>query len=585
MRFLHLLTLVGVVAASWRTSEIERVVDLSSQIVKIDTLYIFENTGAVSEKTVKIILTAEESEKLAYISAGIDGIKGKLKIGSPEKAEKPGFFSYSIDLRSPVPKGQQVKIRVAQRLTASLEPLPARITQAESQFVVYQGSAYTPSPYEVLTQKTVIKTQSGGKIISSTAVTPHKQEQDRILYGPYPNIKAFELKPVKIHYENNFPFVVATLVERVIEVSHWGNIAVEEYIELENKGAQLEGSFSRLDHQMDRRGRRLPALQQFTTILPATARDIYYRDEIGNISTSAVRIRAKSVELDIRPRYPLFGGWKTSYVIGYNVPAHDYLYTNENQYALKFKLFDHVFENVAVEKLVTKIILPERVRKIKIATPYKVERRPDEIKPTYLDTTGRLVVVLHKNNVVDEHGQVFTLTYEFDYIDMFREPLMVTAFFFSLFLVAIVYSRFDFTLVSSKQQEAEARLQMKIEALHQFVESKNEAYESLVAAALDYKGTRDEEVLNTARKRLAEIRNEMNEKLNETIKVLKTDASKSAEKAAELIKYDKAVFELTDKYLTAVEKNTSKSGCEEERMYAKKLKECRSRADALLAGL
>ena len=64
------------------------------------------------------------------------------------------------------------------------------------------------------------------------------------------------------------------------------------------------------------------------TVLPASARDVYYRDEIGNISTSAMRELDDMVELDLRPRFPLFGGWKTHYVLGYNVPSYQYLFQN-----------------------------------------------------------------------------------------------------------------------------------------------------------------------------------------------------------------------------------------------------------------
>jgi len=33
---------------------------------------------------------------------------------------------------------------------------------------------------------------------------------------------------VRIHFENNTPFVVLKKASKTIEVSHWGNIAVEE---------------------------------------------------------------------------------------------------------------------------------------------------------------------------------------------------------------------------------------------------------------------------------------------------------------------------------------------------------------------
>lgn len=54
---------------------------------------------------------------------------------------------------------------------------------------------------------------------------------------------------MKIHYENNTPFLTISSITRIIEVSHWGNIAVEETIDLRHTGAILKGPFSRYDYQ------------------------------------------------------------------------------------------------------------------------------------------------------------------------------------------------------------------------------------------------------------------------------------------------------------------------------------------------
>ena len=35
-----------------------------------------------------------------------------------------------------------------------------------------------------------------------------------------------------------------------------------------------------------------------------------------------------SVDLELKPRFPLFGGWQTRYYIGYNVPTYEYLYNS-----------------------------------------------------------------------------------------------------------------------------------------------------------------------------------------------------------------------------------------------------------------
>ena len=132
---------------------------------------------------------------------------------------------------------------------------------------------------------------------------------------------------MSVHSENNSPFLTIKKMTRTIEISHWGNIAVEETIDMYHSGAKLEGSFSRFDYM--RRQGGSASVKSFKTNLPALAADVYYRDEIGNISTSNLRQTKNkgSVELELRPRFPLFGGWKTHYTVGYNVPVYQYLFT------------------------------------------------------------------------------------------------------------------------------------------------------------------------------------------------------------------------------------------------------------------
>jgi len=81
---------------------------------------------------------------------------------------------------------------------------------------------------------------------------------------------------MKLHYENNNPFLAVTKLMRVIEVSHWGNIAVEEHIEIRHTGAKLKGSFSRYDYQRQPNS-GASSVKSFKTILPASAADVYYR--------------------------------------------------------------------------------------------------------------------------------------------------------------------------------------------------------------------------------------------------------------------------------------------------------------------
>ncbi|CAI4221046.1 unnamed protein product [Auanema sp. JU1783] len=585
MKFLNLLFLVInllLVTSAWKINDVERKVDISTQIVKVTSVVTFENDNA-DANSLFVLLTSEEEDHLAFLEVNEDGKRGKLKVSADASASKEGFKAYKVDLSAKVAKGKTIKLKVDYRLIEALVPFPAKIAQSDSQFVQYHGSAHYAAAYPVQKEKTTIKLASG-KALSVTSVNPSKQEGDVVTYGPYASQPAYNKKPITVHYENNYPFVVATLVERSIEISHWGgNIAVEDYIELVHKGAELKGSFSRLEFQMDRRGKRQPALQRFLTVLPGTAKDIYYRDEIGNISTSGVRLRADSVEVDVRPRYPLFGGWKTSYVIGYNLPSSEYLYHKGNNYALKMKVFDHIFDNIAVEKLTTKVILPELAAKVKVSTPYSMDRKPDELRATYLDTVGRTVVVLQKESLVDDHIQSFTLTYEFDSVSLLREPLMASVFFFCLFIVVIIYVRLDFTIVADPEKDIKEKIRGIVSVLDSLIDKKQHLYTVFINDTNEFKSTGDEEILKNAKKALDTNRNSVNGQIQSTLNSLKALSESTYEKATDLLRYDKIVLDNVDGYLSVLVKSQQKSGVED--VVLKKVSDARIRADAILSSL
>merc|ERR1712227_330010 len=274
-------------------------------------------------------------------------------------------------------------------LGGALEMFPAAITQKEKQLVRLTGNLYTFLPYPVTTQSTRVNLASSN-VESYTKVKPVSLSDTSINYGPYSNIAPFTLAEMVIHGENNSPMLVVSELLRLIEVSMWGNIAIEETIDVVHRGAQLKGSFSRYEFQRENSG--VSSVKNFKTLLPAAAKDVYYRDDIGNISTSHLKVMDDAVELDLRPRFPLFGGWKTHYVIGYNVPSYEYLFYSGDKHVLNMRLVDHIFDDMLVEETDVKVILPEGISNIKLNTPYSMTRRDDDKHYTYLDTTGRTVV-------------------------------------------------------------------------------------------------------------------------------------------------------------------------------------------------
>ncbi|KOB68629.1 Dolichyl-diphosphooligosaccharide--protein glycosyltransferase subunit 1 [Operophtera brumata] len=431
------------IASELKFKNVDRTIDVTSQLVKIVSKITLENTGKSPVKNFLLAVEASAKNNLAYIGAKDSNSKDLRILETTVKGYDYVKF-WRVELKEALDAGTSLYVVTEAVFTKALLPFPTAITQQEVQLVKYIGNLYAYTPYYVTSQKTVvnIKTKT---VEAFTKVKPFSQQEGSIIYGPYPNTGPFTEKELSVHYKNNSPFLTVTRLERLIEVSHWGNIAIEEVVEVEHTGAKLKGPFSRYDYQQDHHSG--PAsVRSYKTLLPASASDVYYRDTNGNISTSNMKVKKDSVEVELRPRYPLFGGWRTHYTLGYNVPSYEYLFHSGNDYLLKMRVIDHIFDDMQVDEVVTKVILPEGSVVSKLLIPYPVTRLPDSLHFTYLDTKGRPVIKFVKNNVVENHIQDFQIRYTFPRLLMFQEPLLVVGFLFALFLLVIIYVRLDFSI-------------------------------------------------------------------------------------------------------------------------------------------
>jgi oligosaccharyltransferase complex subunit alpha (ribophorin I) len=413
------------------------------QVVKVSYKITLEHKSKKPITSYEFLVPENEREHLSFISAK-DSAKKELKLTETKSANGVTFtMTLAGGQANPV-------VYIETVFSKYLQPHPSAITQADKQLVRYFGNVYFYSPYKTLTQKTTVHLASRN-VESFTQLKPSSQSDTQLNYGPYENVAPLTKEELVVHYENQTPFMTVTNLERVIEVSHWGNIAVEETIDLVHSGAVLKGSFSRYDYQKDSRSGQA-SVKSYKTILPAAATGVYYRDTNGNISTSAMRVLKDSVELDLRPRFPLFGGWKTHYTLGYNVPSFEYLFQNGDNFLLKMRVVDHIYDDMVIDKVTTKIILPEGCANIKLIPPYGVTRLPDTLHYTYLDTFGRPVITFSKSNLVENHIQDFNLKYTFSRTLMLQEPLLVVGFLYILFVCVIIWMRLDFSIIKEKEQ-------------------------------------------------------------------------------------------------------------------------------------
>ncbi|KAF3446921.1 hypothetical protein FNV43_RR12101 [Rhamnella rubrinervis] len=444
----------GTVTSDLVLSKVDRRIDLRSQIVRVVSTVKVENAGTELVSEVLLAFPDNQVKHLAYLTATPNNGKGKTKgsrnsypVENVHPKEMPQALNfYSVSLPKGLSKGDSLTFDVLAVFTHTLQPFPEKISQADVQLLVFQESAHYLSPYEVKVQSLSVKLPDA-RIESYTKLENTKIHGSEIKYGPYENLPPFSYSPIVVHFESNQPFAVAQELVREIEISHWGNVQVTEHYNLIHGGAQSKGEFSRLDYQARPHVRGASAFRHLVARLPPRAHSVYYRDEIGNISTSHLWGDSKKTELEIEPRYPMFGGWRTTFTIGYGLPLQDFLFESEGKRYLNIS-FGCPMNEVVTDTIIVKVVLPEGSRDISLSSPFPVKQW-QETKFSHLDVVGRPVVVLEKANVVPEHNQYFQVYYKFNSFAMLWEPLMLISGFFFFFVACIVYMHADMSISKS----------------------------------------------------------------------------------------------------------------------------------------
>lgn len=261
----------------------------------------------------------------------------------------------------PLKSSKQLTLAISYHLLSSLVPLPATITQQEKQYLQHTFSTYSPSAYLTQNQKTKIKFP--GVDIPDYIGKPERQGSS-FTYGPYDNIPAGSESLASVRYEFTKPIIHITLLERDIEISHWGgNLATEERYWLTNKAASLTNQFSRVQWQaVQYYNPAVSAIKALNVPLRIGSLNPYFTDDIGNVSTSRYRSNAREANLELKPRYPIFGGWSFPFRIGWDANLSNFLRKGKgSEYVLKVPFLEgpRMSEGLSYEKITLRVILPE----------------------------------------------------------------------------------------------------------------------------------------------------------------------------------------------------------------------------------
>jgi oligosaccharyltransferase complex subunit alpha (ribophorin I) len=312
---------------------------------------------------------------------------------------------------------------------------------------LFEGNAYFDSPFTSKKQKTSLKLPSVTVHSHTKNPEPALLNKNILTYGPYSDIEANKESTVKVHYDSSKPYIYATEAHRDIELNHWTkDIWVEENYSITNKGPKLTGEFSRVTHAYS----KMQALNTATYLeslemdLPFDANEAYFRDQIGNVSTSNFRLsksKSKSANFKITPRYPIYGGWKYTWYQGYHLNLFNHVSeaSSPDTYTLSFPLLQNFVDaELPIEKFSWRLILPERAELIS----YDISLPGAKIETIrhygLLDSVGRTSLLITVDNIGDFSQSQLTFTYQYTFFAMIQKPLVALSFAFGFIALAVI---------------------------------------------------------------------------------------------------------------------------------------------------
>jgi oligosaccharyltransferase complex subunit alpha (ribophorin I) len=319
---------------------------------------------------------------------------------------------YKIEMPKPLAPNTPLTLQISLARVRSHRADPASIAQADKQYLSFKTHQYASVAYPTVKQKTKITAPNSDIPEYSQDGLEVSKSGPVLTYGPFADTKPGEKGQLLfVRHEFTEPVIHMSKLERDIEVSHWGgNLAIEDRYWMENAGAKLDGYFSRVKWvQTQYYKPPTAAIKMLTIPLLTGAKDVYFTDEIGNVSTSRYRSNLRESTLELRPRFPVFGGWNYSFTIGYNYELSNFLKktTLPDQYVLKVPLFEGPSDSTVYEDVTVRVVLPEGATGVKFQSPVSVESHDIVLHKTFMDTIGRTTLVLRVKNVVDEQKRSY----------------------------------------------------------------------------------------------------------------------------------------------------------------------------------
>ncbi|PVV01856.1 hypothetical protein BB560_003712 [Smittium megazygosporum] len=375
-----------------------------------------EQTAPITEYIFSINSTAHKN--LMDISASEIKTGNELLIRKLETQSSISDVDYSVHLNSPLRPENKLSIKIIATFLRHFEPQPKSIKINEDAF------------YRCLPSSRILS--------YSKSPSPVSADDNTLTFGPYSRIDQLDTAPISVHFFMEETPSIITDFARSISISHFsGSISLDDYTELLNDGPKLI-DYNRVDYYKATIQRSLKnTMNGFNVHVPLDARNIYYTDIIGNVSTSHVSRSevSDSLLLQLKPRFPVMSGWKFSFNVGYTSSLSNYLKYNPSTKKYSFKAYPYSDPiEMGIKNYKLQITLPEGAYDIEYNPSFGADSVEITTEKGYLGFFGSKKIVFSKKNTSpSEIGPVYVM-YKYSNLQLLLKPIIVSMFLFGIYL-------------------------------------------------------------------------------------------------------------------------------------------------------
>ena len=201
---------------------ITRILDLEGPNSKQVTSIEFVNDGEADIETYTLLIDSNQLKNLVYIQAKVNNEKLEVKRSKSDDYHSSNHSSFLVEFKTPIAKGQEVKIIVLELYKNRKRPFPRTMKITEVPKIRVIDDAYYPSIYPTKKLKSIFELGGSSSLIKATDDGLGEIRGQSIRYGIFKDVPALKSHQIVIYMDYNEPLPIFTDMTRSVYLNHWG---------------------------------------------------------------------------------------------------------------------------------------------------------------------------------------------------------------------------------------------------------------------------------------------------------------------------------------------------------------------------